>query len=59
MSWGYWGIVAGFAAMVGMLLACFALSSPKANESSPSQGDKTEPPRPVPRRDTDNHRRAA
>jgi hypothetical protein len=59
MSWGYWGIVAALVAMVGMLLACFALSSPKADKPSPSRSGKTEVPRPTPRRDPDSHRRAA
>jgi hypothetical protein len=59
MSWGYWGIVTALVAMVGMLLACFALYSQKADKPSPSQGGKTEAPRLTPRRDPDSHRRAA
>ena len=59
MSWGYWGIVGGLVAMVGMLLACLTLLSPKGKESLPTQSDNTDVPRTAPRHAPDNHRQAA
>jgi hypothetical protein len=59
MSWGYWGIVGGLVAMVGMLLACIVLSSSKAKESFPTQSDKTEVAGAAPSHAPDNHRQAA
>lgn len=59
MSWGYWGIVGGLVAMVGMLLACFTLLYPKGKESFPIQRDKTDRPNAAPSHARDNRRKAA
>ena len=59
MSWGYWGIVSGLVAMVGMLLACFTLLYPKGKESLPTQSDTTDAPSAGASRTPDNQRKAA
>lgn len=61
MSWGYWGIVGGLVAMVGMLLACLTLfsSKEKEKESPPTQSDNIDVPRVVPRQAPASHRQAA
>lgn len=60
-AWGDWVIVGGLVAMVGMLLACFTLfpSKEKETESLPTQSDKIDVPRVVPRQASDSHRQAA
>ena len=59
MSWGYWGIVGGLLAMVGMLLACFTLLYPKRKEPLPTQSDRTEAPSMASSRAPDSQRKAA
>lgn len=59
MSWGYWGIVGGLVAMVGMLLACFTLLYPKRKESRPTQSDRTDVPRAAASHARDHQRKAA
>lgn len=59
MSWGYWGIVGGFVAMVGMLLACFTLLYPKGKESLPTESDRTDVPSAAASHARDHQRKAA
>ena len=59
MSWGYWGIVGGLVAMVGMLLACFTLFSSKEQEPPPDQKNNIDMPRMASRQAPDSHRQAA
>ena len=59
MSWGYWGIVGGLVAMVGMLLACFTLLYPKGKESLPTQRERTDMPSAAASHARDHQRKAA
>ncbi len=58
MSWGYWGIVAGLVAMVGMSLACILLSSSKVTEPSPPRNNTIDVLK-VPMRQAPKHHRQA
>ena len=59
MSWGYWGIVGGLVAMVGMLLACFTLLYPKGKESRPTQSKNPNVPSAVASHTRAHRRKAA
>jgi hypothetical protein len=59
MSWGYWGIVAGLVAMVGMSLACILLSSSKVTEPSPPRNNNIDVPRTLTKQAPKHHRQAA
>jgi hypothetical protein len=44
MSWGYWGIVAGLAALVGTFFVCIELLYPDAKESRNASSGTTDKP---------------
>ncbi|MGQ0666115.1 MAG: hypothetical protein ACT4O4_03695 [Nitrospiraceae bacterium] len=59
MSWAYWGIVVGLAAMVATLLLCIGFLSPKAKGSSSAPGSKLDEPGEAVEQDSGGYRRAA
>lgn len=59
MSWGYWGIVGTLVTMVGMLLACFTLLSPKGKESLSTPSERTDVPSAAASQAWDTQRKAA
>jgi hypothetical protein len=59
MSWGYWGIVAGLVAMVGMSLACILLSSSRRTEPSSPPNNHIDVPQMPTRQAPKHHREAA
>jgi hypothetical protein len=59
MSWAYWGIVGTLVTLVGMLLACFRLLSPKGKQPLPTQSERPDVPSSAARRARDHLRKAA
>ena len=59
MSWGYWGIVAGLAAMVATFFICIELLYSNTKGSPPAPSGRIDEPREAVTQATTGHRRAA
>jgi len=59
MSGVYWGIVAGFVAMVATLFVCFVISYSNAKESPKAPSGKVDEPKEAVTPTPIDHRRAA
>lgn len=59
MSWGYWGIVAGLAAMVATLFGCIGILYSNAKGSPKAPSGMTDRPVEAVKQASAGHRRAA
>ena len=59
MSWGYWGIVAGLAAMVATFFVCIELLYSNAKGSPKAPSGRNDVPREAVTQVSAGHRRAA